>query len=149
MIRRRIGLSLSGALASAALLLGLALPAQAAPDYVRVELLELYCLQQSEGSHDEAYIKYYDSKVWPGGSIAYQTMGAGYVRSLADARQMIILTTTLTTDDITLWDSDSTSSDDRIARFHASGAEVNLGDRYSVYFDANAYYVLKYRVVDI
>ncbi|MBT2403152.1 MULTISPECIES: hypothetical protein [unclassified Streptomyces] len=147
-------------LATAALLAlgsiaGFAGAAQAEPvDYVRIELLELTCHQQSEGDHDEAYIKITDAngnqiKVWPG-SAKYQTMGTNYVRSLDDANgNAALVLGKQQARTLTLWDYDTTSSDDKLGATLVTGSEVNGEVQYRSLEGSGGVYTIAYRVIDI
>ncbi|WP_030205131.1 hypothetical protein [Streptomyces sp. NRRL S-87] len=136
-------------------LTALAGAAQAAPvDQVRIELLELTCHQQSEGDHDEAYIKITDAngnqiKVWPG-SAKYQTMGTNYVRSLTDANGNAALV--LGRDQartLTLWDDDTTSGDDKLGATLVTGSEAGSEIQYRSLEGSGGVYTIAYRVIDI
>ncbi|MFG2872707.1 hypothetical protein [Streptomyces sp. NPDC048338] len=129
--------------------------AQAEPiDYVRIELLELTCHQNSEGGHDEAYIKITDAngnavKVWPG-SLSYQTMGAGYVRSLTDADgNAALVLGKQQARTLTLWDDDTTSSDDKLGSTLVTGSEFGGETQWRSLEGSGGVYTIAYRVIDI
>ncbi|GAA4932818.1 hypothetical protein ACFPM3_04110 [Streptomyces coeruleoprunus] len=123
-------------------------------DYVRIELLSLTCHQQSEGDHDEAYIKITDAngntvKVWPG-SAKYQTMGANYVRSLEDANgNSALILGKQQARTLTLWDYDSTSSDDKLGATLVTGSEAGAEVQYRSLEGSGGVYTIAYRVIDI
>ncbi|RSS76653.1 hypothetical protein EF918_23550 [Streptomyces sp. WAC06614] len=136
-------------------LAGFAGTAQAEPiDYVRIELLELTCHQQSEGDHDEAYIKITDAngnavKVWPGNA-KYQTMGPGYVRSLSDANgNAALVLGKEQARTLTVWDYDTTSSDDKLGATLVTGSEAGGEVQYRSVEGSGGVYTIAYRVVDI
>lgn len=145
----------SAALVSLAGVAGFAGTAQAEPiDYVRIELLELTCHQQSEGDHDEAYLKVTDAngnavKVWPG-SLKYQTMGAGYVRSMTDGNGSAALVLgRQQARTMTLWDDDTTSGDDKLGSTLATGGEAGAEVQYRSLEGSGGVYTIAYRVIDI
>ncbi|MFD3546592.1 hypothetical protein ACFWUW_13465 [Streptomyces sp. NPDC058655] len=154
MSRNGIRFAAAGLLALGSLT-GFAGAAQAEPvDHVRIELLELTCHRQSEGDHDEAYIKITDAngnqvKVWPG-SAKYQTMGTGYLRPLGDANgndALVLGKQQART--LTLWDSDSTSSDDKLGATLVTGSEANGEVQYRSLEGSGGVYTIAYRVIDI
>ncbi|MEV7375785.1 hypothetical protein AB0O51_33460 [Streptomyces sp. NPDC090301] len=130
--------------------------AQAEPiDYVRIELVELHCQKNSEGDHDEAYLKITDAngnavKVWPGNGVTYQTMGTGYVRSMADGNgnaSLILGKQQART--LTLWDDDSTSGDDKLGATLVTGSEAGAETQWRSVEGSGGVYVIGYRVIDI
>ncbi|MFE6227952.1 MULTISPECIES: hypothetical protein [unclassified Streptomyces] len=130
--------------------------AQAEPiDYVKIELFELHCQKHSEGDHDEAYLKITDAngnavKVWPGNGISYQTMGAGYVRSMADGNSsaaLILGREQART--LTLWDKDTFGGDDKLGSTLVTGSEVGAETQWRTVEGSGGVYVIGYRVVDI
>ncbi|WP_424210895.1 hypothetical protein ACN20G_01670 [Streptomyces sp. BI20] len=136
-------------------LAGFAGTASAEPiDYVRIELLDLTCHQQSEGDHDEAYLKITDAngnqvKVWPG-SAKYQTMGVNYVRSLADGNgNNALVLGKQQARTLTLWDYDSTSSDDKLGSTLVTGSEFGGETQYRSLEGSGGVYTIAYRVIDI
>ncbi|GGZ62964.1 hypothetical protein AB0P12_00405 [Streptomyces subrutilus] len=154
MSRHTIRFAAAGLLALGSLA-GFAGAAQAEPiDYVRVELLELTCHQQSEGDHDEAYIKITDAngnqvKVWPG-SGKYQTMGTNYLRSLGDANgNAALVLGKQQARTLTLWDFDSTSSDDKLGSTLVTGSEAGGEVQYRSLEGSGGVYTIAYRVIDI
>ncbi|WP_418955549.1 hypothetical protein [Streptomyces tritici] len=124
-------------------------------DYVRIELLELHCHQNSEGNHDEAYIKLTDAngnhvKVWPGNGISYQTMGAGYVRYLTDANgNAALVLGKEQARTLTLWDDDSSSGDDKLGATLITGSEAGAETQWRSLEGSGGVYTIAYRVVDI
>ncbi|KIF01411.1 hypothetical protein PL81_35735 [Streptomyces sp. RSD-27] len=137
-------------------LAGFAGAAQAEPiDYVRIELLELTCHQQSEGDHDEAYLDITDAngnqvKVWPGNNVKYQTMGTGYVRSLRDGNgNAALILGKQQARTLTLWDYDTTSADDKLGSTLVTGSEFNGEVQYRSLEGSGGVYTLAYRVIDI
>ncbi|MFI8104254.1 hypothetical protein ACIQUQ_17215 [Streptomyces sp. NPDC101118] len=129
--------------------------AQAEPiDYVRIELLQLTCHQQSEGDHDEAYLKITDAngnqvKVWPG-TAKYQTMGTNYVRSLTDGNgNAALVLGKEQARTMTLWDYDSTSGDDKLGATLATGSEAGAEIQYRSLEGSGGVYTIAYRVIDI
>ncbi|WP_329192056.1 MULTISPECIES: hypothetical protein [unclassified Streptomyces] len=154
MSRNTVRFAAAGLLALGSLA-GFAGTAQAEPiDYVRIELLELTCHQQSEGDHDEAYIKITDAngnqvKVWPG-SAKYQTMGTNYLRSLSDANgNAALVLGKQQARTLTLWDYDSTSSDDKLGATLVTGSEANGEVQYRSLEGSGGVYTIAYRVIDI
>ncbi|GHB81566.1 hypothetical protein GCM10010347_60460 [Streptomyces cirratus] len=154
MSRNTVRFAAAGLLALGSLA-GFAGTAQAEPvDYVRIELLELTCHQQSEGDHDEAYIKITDAngnqvKVWPG-SAKYQTMGTDYLRSLSDANgNAALVLGKQQARTLTLWDYDSTSSDDKLGATLVTGSEANGEVQYRSLEGSGGVYTIAYRVIDI
>ncbi|MEU3724093.1 hypothetical protein [Streptomyces sp. NPDC031705] len=134
---------------------GVAGAAQAEPvDYVRIELLELTCHQQSEGDHDEAYLKVTDAngnqvKVWPG-SLKYQTMGTNYVRSMEDGNgNAALVLGKQQARTLTLWDYDTTSPDDKLGATLATGSEFGGEVQYRSLEGSGGVYTIAYRVIDI
>ncbi|WP_229891134.1 hypothetical protein [Streptomyces lavendofoliae] len=134
---------------------GFAGTAQAEPiDYVRIELLELTCHQQSEGDHDETYLKVTDAngnavKVWPG-SVKYQTMGPGYVRSMTDGNgNAALVLGKQQARTMTLWDYDTTSGDDKLGSTLATGSEAGAEIQYRSLEGSGGVYTIAYRVIDI
>ncbi|MER8232934.1 hypothetical protein ACIRQY_02415 [Streptomyces sp. NPDC101490] len=130
--------------------------AQAEPiDYVRIELLELHCQQNSEGDHDEAYLKITDAngnavKVWPGNGVKYQTMGTGYVRSMADGNSSAALILgKQQARTLTLWDYDSFGGDDKLGATLVTGTEVGAETQWRTVEGSGGAYVIGYRVIDI
>ncbi|MEV7613369.1 hypothetical protein [Streptomyces sp. NPDC089799] len=123
-------------------------------DYVRIELLELTCHQQSEGDHDEAYLKITDAngnqiKVWPG-SAKYQTMGTNYVRSLTDGNgNSALVLGKQQARTLTLWDYDTTSGDDKLGATLVTGSEAGAEVQYRSLEGSGGVYTLAYRVIDI
>lgn len=77
-VRRLTTFALAGALGLTSLV-GAAGAAQADPvDYVQIQLVDLYCSDESEGDHDEAYLNIAANggkavKLWPANT-SYQTM---------------------------------------------------------------------------
>ncbi|OKK22355.1 hypothetical protein AMK16_04190 [Streptomyces sp. CB00455] len=145
----------TAALLAAGSLAGFAGAAQAEPvDYVRIELLELTCHKQSEGDHDEAYIKITDAngnqvKVWPG-SGKYQTMGTDYVRPLGDANgNAALVLGKQQARTLTLWDYDTTSPDDKLGATLVTGSEFNGEVQYRSLEGSGGAYTIAYRVIDI
>ncbi|MFF4579706.1 hypothetical protein [Streptomyces sp. NPDC001389] len=137
-------------------LAGFAGTAQAEPiDYVKIELLELTCHQQSEGDHDEAYLNITDAngnqvKVWPGNNVKYQTMGTGYVRSLADGNgNSALILGKQQARTLTLWDYDTTSADDKLGATLVTGSEFNGEVQYRSLEGSGGVYTIAYRVIDI
>ncbi|MEE1816776.1 hypothetical protein PUR59_17350 [Streptomyces sp. SP18ES09] len=124
-------------------------------DYVRIELLELHCQQNSEGDHDEAYLKITDAngnavKVWPGNGVKYQTMGTGYVRSMTDGNgNAALILGKQQARTLTLWDYDSTSSDDKLGATLVTGSEVGAETQWRTVEGSGGVYVIGYRVIDI
>ncbi|MFE3068600.1 hypothetical protein [Streptomyces sp. NPDC059247] len=130
--------------------------AQAEPiDYVRIELVELHCQQNSEGDHDEAYLKITDAngnavKVWPGNGVKYQTMGTGYVRSMADGNSSAALVLgKQQARTLTLWDYDSFGGDDKLGATLVTGTEVGAETQWRTVEGSGGVYVIGYRVIDI
>lgn len=130
--------------------------AQAEPiDYVRIELVELHCQKSSEGDHDEAYLKITDANgnavmVWPGNGLKYQTMGTGYVRSMADGNgNAALILGKEQARTLTLWDDDTTSSDDKLGATLVTGSEVGAETQWRSVEGSGGIYVIGYRVVDI
>ncbi|MER5886748.1 hypothetical protein ABT160_23230 [Streptomyces sp. NPDC001941] len=130
--------------------------AQAEPiDYVRIELVELHCQKSSEGDHDEAYLKITDAngnavKVWPGGGVKYQTMGPGYVRSMADGNSSAALILgKQQARTMTLWDYDTTSGDDKLGATLVTGSEAGAETQWRTVEGSGGVYVIGYRVIDI
>ncbi|MET8505194.1 hypothetical protein ABZV60_11130 [Streptomyces sp. NPDC004787] len=129
--------------------------AQAEPiDYVKIELLELTCHQNSEGNHDEAYLNITDAngnqvKVWPGGGLSYQTMGAGYVRSLTDGNgNSALILGREQARTLTLWDKDTFGSD-KLGSTLVTGSEVGAEVQYRSLEGSGGVYTIAYRVIDI
>ncbi|MEW1902635.1 hypothetical protein ACFQ67_14555 [Streptomyces sp. NPDC056488] len=124
-------------------------------DYVKIELVELHCQKNSEGDHDEAYLKITDAngnavKVWPGGSLKYQTMGTGYVRSMADGNSSAALILgKQQARTLTLWDYDTTSGDDKLGATLVTGTEVGAETQWRTVEGSGGVYVIGYRVIDI
>ncbi|KOX23353.1 MULTISPECIES: hypothetical protein [unclassified Streptomyces] len=124
-------------------------------DYVRIELVELHCQKNSEGDHDEAYLKITDAngnavKVWPGGSLKYQTMGTGYVRSMADGNSSAALILgKQQARTLTLWDYDTTSGDDKLGATLVTGSEVGAETQWRTVEGSGGVYVIGYRVIDV
>ncbi|MER7763166.1 hypothetical protein [Streptomyces sp. NPDC097619] len=136
-------------------LTGFAGAAQAEPiDHVRIELLQLTCHQNSEGDHDEAYLKVTDAngnqvKVWPG-SAKYQTMGTNYVRSLADGNgNAALVLGKQQARTLTLWDYDTTSGDDKLGATLVTGSEFGGEVQYRSLEGSGGVYTIAYRVIDI
>ncbi|MEW1695248.1 hypothetical protein ACIQCR_13015 [Streptomyces sp. NPDC093249] len=130
--------------------------AQAEPiDYVRIELVELHCQQNSEGDHDEAYLKITDAngnavKVWPGNGVKYQTMGTGYVRSMADGNSgAALILGKQQARTLTLWDYDSFGGDDKLGATLVTGTEVGAETQWRTVEGSGGVYVIGYRVIDI
>ncbi|MBP2586067.1 hypothetical protein J3A78_006545 [Streptomyces sp. PvR006] len=130
--------------------------AQAEPiDYVRIELVELHCQKNSEGDHDEAYLKITDAngnavKVWPGNGVTYQTMGTGYVRSMADGNgNAALILGKQQARTLTLWDDDSTSGDDKLGATLVTGSEAGAETQWRSVEGSGGVYVIGYRVIDI
>ncbi|MFV2119755.1 hypothetical protein ACE14D_15475 [Streptomyces sp. Act-28] len=145
----------SAALVSLAGVAAFAGTAQAEPiDYVRVELLQLTCHQHSEGNHDEAYLNITDAngnavKVWPG-NVTYQTMGAGYVRSLTDGNgNAALVLGKQQARTMTLWDYDTTSGDDKLGSTLVTGSEAGGEVQYRSLEGSGGVYTIAYRVIDI
>ncbi|MFD5588165.1 hypothetical protein ACFW6K_21815 [Streptomyces sp. NPDC058733] len=152
---RAIARVATAALLSLGSVTGFAAAAQAEPiDYVRIELLELTCHQQSEGDHDEAYLKVTDAngnavKVWPG-SLKYQTMGPGYVRSMTDGNgNAALVLGKQQARTMTLWDYDTTSSDDKLGATLVTGSEAGAEIQYRSLEGSGGVYTIAYRVIDI
>ncbi|MFJ3505617.1 MULTISPECIES: hypothetical protein [unclassified Streptomyces] len=124
-------------------------------DYVKIELVELHCQKNSEGDHDEAYLKITDAngnavKVWPGGSLKYQTMGTGYVRSMADGNSSAALILgKQQARTLTLWDQDSFGGDDKLGATLVTGTEVGAETQWRTVEGSGGVYVIGYRVIDI
>ncbi|MEU4077899.1 hypothetical protein [Streptomyces venezuelae] len=130
--------------------------AQAEPiDYVRIELVELHCQKNSEGDHDEAYLKITDAngnavKVWPGNGVKYQTMGTGYVRSMADGNgNAALVLGKEQARTLTLWDYDSIGGDDKLGATLVTGSEVGAETQWRSVEGSGGVYVIGYRVIDI
>ncbi|MEU8618940.1 hypothetical protein [Streptomyces sp. NPDC048623] len=130
--------------------------AQAEPiDYVQIELIELTCHQQSEGDHDEAYLKITDAngnqvKVWPGNGVSYQTMGPGYVRSLTDGNgNAALILGREQARTLTLWDKDTFGGDDKLGSALVTGSEAGAEVQYRSLEGSGGVYTIAYRVVDI
>ncbi|MFD3334739.1 hypothetical protein ACFWV1_19115 [Streptomyces sp. NPDC058700] len=130
--------------------------AQAEPiDYVKIELLELHCQKNSEGDHDEAYLKITDAngnavKVWPGNGLKYQTMGTGYVRSMADGNgSAALILGKEQARTMTVWDYDSTSPDDKLGATLVTGSEFGAETQWRTVEGSGGAYVIGYRVIDI
>ncbi|MET9674516.1 hypothetical protein ABZY68_15640 [Streptomyces sp. NPDC006482] len=124
-------------------------------DYVRIELLELHCHQNSEGDHDEAYIKLTDAngnfvKVWPGNGVKYQTMGSGYVRTLTDGNgNAALVLGKEQARTLQLWDYDSTSGDDKLGATLVTGSEAGAETQWRSLEGSGGVYTIAYRVIDI
>ncbi|WP_432128552.1 hypothetical protein [Streptomyces sp. bgisy082] len=124
-------------------------------DYVKIELVELHCQKNSEGDHDEAYLKITDAngnavKVWPGGSLKYQTMGTGYVRSMADGNgNAALILGKQQARTLTLWDQDSFGGDDKLGATLVTGTEVGAETQWRTVEGSGGVYVIGYRVIDI
>ncbi|MER5308624.1 hypothetical protein ABT034_12640 [Streptomyces sp. NPDC002773] len=130
--------------------------AQAEPiDYVKIELFELHCQKNSEGDHDEAYLKITDAngnavKVWPGNGIKYQTMGSGYVRSMADGNgNAALILGKEQARTMTLWDVDTFGGDDKLGATLVTGSEVGAETQWRTVEGSGGVYVIGYRVIDI
>ncbi|WP_435973006.1 hypothetical protein [Streptomyces sp. Qhu_M48] len=130
--------------------------AQAEPiDYVRIELVELHCQKNSEGDHDEAYLKITDAngnavKVWPGNGLKYQTMGTGYVRSMGDGNgNAALILGKQQARTLTVWDYDTTSPDDKLGATLVTGSEVGAETQWRSVEGSGGVYVIGYRVIDI
>ncbi|MBG0816471.1 hypothetical protein [Planomonospora sp. ID82291] len=116
-------------------------------DYVTLELVSIYCVKNSEGDHDEAYLKMGRGKVWPR-SGKYQTMGTGYTRSLEDANGIEAFRfPKYAMKSFSLWDYDTTSGDDALGTFDAFGAEYGTTQTKSL-SGSEGEYTITYRVVD-
>ncbi|GGY65039.1 hypothetical protein [Streptomyces omiyaensis] len=124
-------------------------------DYVRIELVELHCQKNSEGDHDEAYLKITDAngnavKVWPGNGIGYQTMGTGYVRSMADGNgNAALILGKEQARTLTLWDKDTFGGDDKLGATLVTGSEAGSETQWRSVEGSGGVYVIGYRVVDI
>ncbi|GII94102.1 hypothetical protein [Sinosporangium siamense] len=117
-------------------------------DYVAIELLSIYCNKNSEGGHDEAYLNMDGGKVWPR-SVRYQTMGAGYTRSMTDANGIDAFRIPVYEErGFSLWDYDSTSGDDALGSFAVRGDEVGTTQTKRISGSGGSYTVT-YRVVDV
>ncbi|MER5967093.1 hypothetical protein [Streptomyces sp. NPDC002057] len=156
MRRNRIARTAATALLGFAGVAAFAGTAQAEPiDYVRIELVELHCQKNSEGDHDEAYLKITDAngnavKVWPGNGVKYQTMGTGYVRSMADGNSnAALILGKQQARTLTLWDYDSTSGDDKLGATLVTGSEVGAETQWRSVEGSGGVYVIGYRVIDI
>ncbi|MEV5971354.1 hypothetical protein [Streptomyces sp. NPDC051921] len=130
--------------------------AQAEPiDYVKIELIQLTCHQQSEGDHDEAYLNITDAngnqvKVWPGNGITYQTMGTNYVRSMADGNgNTALILGREQARTLTLWDKDTFGGDDKLGATLVTGSEVGAEVQYRSLEGSGGVYTIAYRVIDI
>ncbi|MFJ9825002.1 hypothetical protein ACIRSU_11560 [Streptomyces sp. NPDC101160] len=130
--------------------------AQAEPiDYVKIELLQLTCHQQSEGDHDEAYLNITDAngnqiKVWPGNGISYQTMGPGYVRGMTDGNgNTALILGREQARTLTLWDKDTFGGDDKLGATLVTGNEVGAETQYRSLEGSGGVYTIAYRVIDI
>ncbi|MFI8823663.1 hypothetical protein [Streptomyces sp. NPDC053431] len=130
--------------------------AQAEPiDYVKIELIQLTCHQQSEGDHDEAYLNITDAngnqvKVWPGNGITYQTMGTNYVRSLTDGNgNAALVLGREQARTLTLWDKDTFGGDDKLGATLVTGSEVGSEIQYRSLEGSGGVYTIAYRVIDI
>ncbi|MFI8367815.1 hypothetical protein [Streptomyces sp. NPDC085466] len=124
-------------------------------DYVRIELVELHCQKNSEGDHDEAYLKITDAngnavKVWPGNGINYQTMGTGYVRSMADGNgNAALILGKQQARTLTLWDKDTFGGDDKLGATLVTGTEAGAETQWRSVEGSGGVYVIGYRVIDI
>ncbi|MFF9143329.1 hypothetical protein ACWGBV_32950 [Streptomyces sp. NPDC055051] len=124
-------------------------------DYVRIELVELHCQKNSEGDHDEAYLKITDAngnavKVWPGNGISYQTMGTGYVRSMADGNSnAALILGKQQARTLTLWDKDTFGGDDKLGATLVTGTEAGAETQWRSVEGSGGVYVIGYRVIDI
>ncbi|MEU2655209.1 hypothetical protein ABZ615_07785 [Streptomyces sp. NPDC007325] len=124
-------------------------------DYVRIELVELHCQKNSEGDHDEAYLKITDAngnavKVWPGNGIGYQTMGTGYVRSMADGNgNAALILGKQQARTLTLWDKDTFGGDDKLGATLVTGTEAGAETQWRSVEGSGGVYVIGYRVIDI
>ncbi|MFG3343757.1 hypothetical protein ACGF1Z_01700 [Streptomyces sp. NPDC048018] len=130
--------------------------AQAEPiDYVKIELVQLTCHQQSEGDHDEAYLNITDAngnqvKVWPGNGITYQTMGTGYVRTLTDGNgNAALILGREQARTLTLWDKDTFGGDDKLGATLVTGSEAGSEVQYRSLEGSGGVYTIAYRVIDI
>ncbi|MFJ5708469.1 MULTISPECIES: hypothetical protein [unclassified Streptomyces] len=156
MRRNRVARAAATALLGLGSIAAFAGTAQAEPiDYVRIELYELHCQQHSEGDHDEAYLRITDAngnavKVWPGNGISYQTMGAGYVRSMADGNgNAALILGKEQARTLTLWDKDTFGGDDKLGSTLVTGSEVGAETQWRTVEGSGGVYVIGYRVVDI
>ncbi|MFB7943091.1 hypothetical protein [Streptomyces sp. NPDC056049] len=124
-------------------------------DYVRIELVELHCQKNSEGDHDEAYLKITDAngnavKVWPGNGISYQTMGTGYARSMADGNSnAALILGKQQARTLTLWDKDTFGGDDKLGATLVTGTEAGAETQWRSVEGSGGVYVIGYRVIDI
>ncbi|MGW4054932.1 hypothetical protein ACWENA_29330 [Streptomyces sp. NPDC004779] len=124
-------------------------------DYVRIELVELHCQKNSEGDHDEAYLKITDAngnavKVWPGNGVSYQTMGTGYVRSMADGNSnAALILGKQQARTLTLWDKDTFGGDDKLGATLVTGTEAGAETQWRSVEGSGGVYVIGYRVIDI
>ncbi|MFD3654553.1 hypothetical protein [Streptomyces sp. NPDC058620] len=152
-VRSLTSLALAAALGLSSLV-GAASSAHADPvDYVQIQLIDLHCGDESEGDHDEAYLNIAGVgkpvKLWPA-SAKYQTMGTGYVRSLAESNsnaQLILGKQESRT--LSLWDYDSTSGDDLMGSVTITGNEFGAETQYRVLQGSGGVYTIAYRVIDI
>ncbi|MGW2836504.1 hypothetical protein ACWCWD_01735 [Streptomyces sp. NPDC001493] len=153
-VRRLTAFALTGALGLTSLV-GAAGAAQADPvDYVQIQLVDLYCGDESEGDHDEAYLNIAANggkavRLWPANA-SYQTMGTGYRRALdgSNGNALLILGKTESRT-LSLWDYDSTSGDDRLGSVTVTGNEFGAETQYRVLEGSGGVYTIAYRVVDI
>ncbi|MFJ3088244.1 MULTISPECIES: hypothetical protein [unclassified Streptomyces] len=153
-IRRLTTFALTGALGLTSLV-GAAGAAHADPvDYVQIRLVDLYCGDESEGDHDEAYLNIAANggkavKLWPA-KASYQTMGTGYRRTLDESNGNALLVLGKNESrTLSLWDYDSTSSDDRLGSVTITGNEFGAETQYRVLEGSGGVYTIAYQVIDI
>ncbi|KUN75533.1 hypothetical protein [Streptomyces griseoruber] len=152
-IRRLAGVTAAAALGLTSLL-GASGAAQAAEvarsagaGYVKINLVQLYCENPSEGD-DEAYLNVNApdqgwKKIWPGSS-SYNTIARGQTRSLSDANWGYLTIATGEERQFQLWDHDNTSSDDDLGEFTVHGAEETGKVHEVTIHGSGATYVIKY-----